>query len=79
MFGAGIIISTFSFAQGKTYVDSIEAHVRKYVKEHEVVTGKDKQRMTFYPATEKIQDRLYIRKNSEFTVVQDGKFRTDKK
>ena len=53
MFGAGIIISTFSFAQGKTYVDSIEAHVRKYVKEHEVVTGKDKQRMTFYPATEK--------------------------
>ena len=41
-----------SFAQ-KSYNDSIEAYYRKYVKEHEVVTGKDKELMSFFAVNEK--------------------------
>jgi len=41
------------FAQNKSYKDSIEAHFQKYVKEHEVVTGKDKELMSFFPVNEK--------------------------
>ena len=40
------------FAQ-KTYKDSIDAYLKKYVKEHEVVTGKDKELMSFFPINEK--------------------------
>jgi len=43
----------FSFAQNKTYKDSIETYFRKYVKEHEVVTGKDKEFISFFPVNEK--------------------------
>lgn len=41
------------FAQSKTYKDSIESYFEKYVKEHEVVTGKDKELISFYPVNEK--------------------------
>src|SRR6187397_1129414 len=41
-----------SFAQ-KSYKDSIEAYFKKYVKEHEVVTGKDKELISFFPVNEK--------------------------
>ena len=47
------LFAHISFAQIKSYTDSIEAYLKKYVKEHEVVTGKDKERMSFYPADEK--------------------------
>ena len=43
----------FSLAQNKTYKDSIESYFKKYVKEHEVVTGKDKEFMSFFPVNEK--------------------------
>jgi uncharacterized protein (DUF1684 family) len=43
----------FSFAQNKSYTDSVETFLKKYVKEHEVVTGKDKELMTFFPLDEK--------------------------
>ena len=43
----------FSLAQNKTYKDSIESYFKKYVKEHEVVTGKDKEFMSFFPINEK--------------------------
>ena len=46
------ILFNNSFAQ-KSYKDSIEAYLKRYVKEHEVVTGKDKELMSFYPANEK--------------------------
>ena len=46
------LITTFSFAQ-KSYIDSIESYFKKYVKEHEVVTGKDKELITFFPVNEK--------------------------
>lgn len=42
-----------SFGQSKTYKDSIESYVKKYVKEHEVVTGKDKELLSFFPINEK--------------------------
>jgi len=49
---AAFIFSNFSFAQ-KSYKDSIETYLKKYVKEHEVVTGKDKEQMSFFPINEK--------------------------
>src|SRR5258705_640130 len=45
--------TSISFAQNKTYKDSIESYFKKYVKEHEVVTGKDKELMSFFPINEK--------------------------
>jgi len=46
------LLTSFSFAQ-KSYIDSIEKYLKKYVKEHEVVTGKDKEFVSFFPVTEK--------------------------
>ena len=46
-------LASFSFAQSKTYKDSIESYFKKYVKEHEVVTGKDKELMSFFPVNER--------------------------
>jgi hypothetical protein len=36
-----------SFAQ-KSYKDSIESYFKKYVKEHEVLSGKDKESCLFF-------------------------------
>jgi uncharacterized protein (DUF1684 family) len=49
---AALAFSAISFAQ-KNYKDSIETYLKKYVKEHEVVTGKDKELMSFFPVNEK--------------------------
>src|SRR6188474_818049 len=46
------LITSFSFAQN-SYKDSIESYFKKYVKEHEVVTGKDKEFISFFPVAEK--------------------------
>ena len=46
------LLTSFSFAQ-KSYIDSIERYFKKYVKEHEVVAGKDKEFMSFFPVNEK--------------------------
>ena len=54
-FISNILISSFVFAQGKTYSDSIESYFKKYVKEHEVVTGKDKEFISFFPVNEKFR------------------------
>ena len=45
--------TNISFAQTKTYHDSIEAYLKKYVKEHEVVNGKNKEFISFFPVNEK--------------------------
>src|SRR6187397_1175578 len=45
------LLTNFSFAQ-KSYIDSIETYFKKYVKEHEVVTGKDKEFLSFFPVNE---------------------------
>ena len=47
------LFAHISFAQNKSYQDSIEAYLKKYVKEHEVVTGKDKNLMSFFAVDEK--------------------------
>lgn len=46
------LLANISFAQ-KTYKDSVETYFKKYVNEHEVVTGKDKEFMSFFPVNEK--------------------------
>ena len=48
-----LLVANFVFAQGNSYKDSIEAYFKKYIKEHEVVTGKDKNQISFYPVDEK--------------------------
>ena len=54
VFFIGCILSSyFVLAQNKIYRDSTEAYFKKYVKEHEVVKGKDKERMSFFPVNEK--------------------------
>ena len=45
--------TSISFAQHKPYKDSIESYFKKYVKDHEVVIGKDKELMSFFPVNEK--------------------------
>ena len=47
------LLVNISFAQGKSFKDSTEEYFKKYVKEHEVVTGKDKDLMSFFPVDEK--------------------------
>jgi len=47
------LLVNITLAQDKTYKDSIESYFNKYVKEHEVVTGKDKELMSFFPVNEK--------------------------
>ena len=47
-----LLLTSFSFAQ-KSYTDSVETYFKKYVKEHEVVTGKDKELISFFPVNEK--------------------------
>lgn len=56
---ASLLLANISFAQTKSYKDSIDAHLKKYVKEHEVVTGKDKDLMSFFPVNEKL--RIYCK------------------
>ncbi len=41
-----------SAAQEKTYSDSIQSFQQDYVKKHEVVTGRDKKLMHFFPVNE---------------------------
>ena len=49
---AALLFTCISFSQ-KSYKDSIESYFKKYVKEHEVVTGKDKESISFFPVNEK--------------------------
>src|SRR6185436_19633150 len=46
------LVANISFAQN-SYKDSIETYFKKYVKEHEVVTGKDKEFVSFFSVNEK--------------------------
>ncbi|HLO37559.1 MAG TPA: DUF1684 domain-containing protein [Lacibacter sp.] len=46
-----VSLPSFAFAQ-ISYVDSLKLFLKKYVADHEVVTGGDKQKMKFYPVQE---------------------------
>jgi len=50
---AYLAFANISFAQDKTYKDSIDSYFKQYVKEHEVVTGKDIEFISFFPVNEK--------------------------
>lgn len=54
---AACAVSSSCFSQNRAYKDSAEAYFRKYIKDHEVVTGKDKAFMQFFPADEKFRIR----------------------
>lgn len=43
-----VFLPCFAFAQ-TSYEDSLNLFLKKYVADHEVVTGADKQKMKFYP------------------------------
>ena len=49
------LLSCNILAQNKSYIDSIESYFKKYVKEHGVVTGKDKEFMSFFPVNERFR------------------------
>ena len=52
---ASICFSSFISAQSISYKDSIESYLDNYVQEHEVVTGKDKSYLQFFPVDEKFR------------------------
>lgn len=56
----GLFFTSNILAQNKTYNDSIESYFKNYVKEHEVVKGKDKELMSFFPATEQYRINCYF-------------------
>src|SRR5688572_24543867 len=48
-----VLLATISLAQHEFNKDSTEAYFKNYVKKHSVVTGKDKELISFFPANEK--------------------------
>lgn len=50
---ASFLFGNISFAQDKTYQDSMAMYFKKYVADHEVVKGKDKELISFFPVNEK--------------------------
>ena len=48
-----LVISFHTFSQSHNYKDSIESYFKRYVNEHEVVKGKDKEYIKFFPIDEK--------------------------
>ena len=48
-----ILLANMSLAQDESYQDSTEAYLKNYVKKHSVVTGNDKELMSFFPVNEK--------------------------
>jgi len=61
-----IFLTNNLFAQNKSYKDSIEAYFNNYVKNHEVVKGKDKELMSFFAPDEK------YRINCQFEKITDA-------
>ena len=50
-----LLISGFTFAQKKSYKDSLQAFITDYVQTHGVVKGEDKRGLQFYPINEKFR------------------------
>ncbi|MEJ8843805.1 DUF1684 domain-containing protein [Lacibacter sp. H375] len=54
----------FAFAQ-ISYEDSLNLFLKKYVTDHEVVTGNDKQKMKFYPVQQQYRiTAVFVRKEN---------------
>ena len=63
-------------AQDNLYADSLRKYQQQYAKEHEVVTGKDKTLMQFFPVHEKYRVKAKIEKVPEapwFKMETSGK------
>lgn len=70
---AFLFITFFASAQNASYRDSMEAWIKKYVKEHEVVKGKDKKLMQFYSIDESLRINCrFERKNNSPWFIMDA-------
>jgi uncharacterized protein len=59
-----ICLPFFAGAQDRDYIKSIESYQKRYVKDHEVVKGKDKEQVHFFPIAEEYRitatvERIY--------------------
>lgn len=75
-----LLFPVFSFGQAKTYEDSLNSFIKKYVDSHEVVKGADKQQMQFYPVKKsyRVLATFVKRENSEwFAMSTSGKIKKD--
>lgn len=70
----------FGIAQLVSYDDSLNAFIKKYVDEHEVVKGKDKALMLFYPVNKNYRLAAVFQRqeNSEwFLMTTSGKIKKE--
>ncbi len=75
-----LLLPVFSLAQQKTYEDSLNSYIKKYVDSHEVVKGADRQEMQFYPVQKMFRViALFDKKeNSQwFAMPTSGKIKKD--
>ena len=74
------ILPLFCFAQPGNYADSLNTYIKKYVEEHEIVKGKDKKLMQFYPVNKqyRIAATFELKENSEwFLMATSGKIKKE--
>ena len=74
------ILPFFCFAQPGNYDDSLNTYIKKYVDEHEVVKGKDKTLMQFYPVNKQYRMAAIfeLKENSEwFLMATSGKIKKE--
>jgi uncharacterized protein (DUF1684 family) len=66
-----IAVTVASTAQ-QTYKDSLNAFIKKYVDEHEVVTGDDKKYMSFFPVNKnyRVEARFERVKNGSWFLME---------
>lgn len=70
MLAAIAMLLTVSLSAQKTYVDSLNEYLGKYVQEHEVVQGDDKQQFRFFPVDD------HYRVPATFTRADNAKWFT---
>jgi uncharacterized protein (DUF1684 family) len=75
-----IILPFFCFAQPVSYQDSVNTYIKKYVEKHEIVKGKDKKLMQFYPVNKqyRVAATFELKENSEwFLMAASGKIKKE--
>ena len=68
IFSFSLLFISFLAGAQSTYRDSMEAFIKNYVETHEVITGKDRQHLKFYPI-----DEAY-RVTARFESITNGKW-----
>lgn len=69
-------VAQISFSQDSAYTRHITEYQAKYVQEHEVVKGNDKEKMQFFPASEKYRINARVERIYEapwFSMETSGK------